>query len=73
TDTNLLKAGNIAHGIDQGAGEVSGGQQQRLSIARVLTKNPKIIFADEPTGNFDKDTANIVMDTLFIYIKKNNA
>ncbi len=38
-----------------------------------MTKKPKIIFADEPTGNLDKDTANIVMNTLFKYIKNNNA
>ncbi|CAM3411422.1 ABC transporter ATP-binding protein [Arcobacter aquimarinus] len=72
-DEKLLKALNIDYVINQGVGELSGGQQQRLSIARVLTKKPKIIFADEPTGNLDKDTANIVMNTLFNYIENNNA
>ena len=72
-DRNLLEELNISHVMSQGVGELSGGQQQRLSIARVLMKKPKVIFADEPTGNLDKDTANVVMDTLFNYIKNNNA
>jgi len=59
--------------MEQGIGELSGGQQQRLSIARILTKKPKIIFADEPTGNLDKQTANEVMSVLFDYVKKENA
>ncbi len=54
-------------------GDLSGGQQQRVSIARVLSKKPKIIFADEPTGNLDKDTAYLVMRVLLDYIEENNA
>ncbi len=72
-DKELLVKLNIEYVINQGVGELSGGQQQRLSIARVLTKKPKIIFADEPTGNLDKDTAQTVMDTLHEYIKKNDS
>lgn len=72
-DQDLLKKLNIEFVLNQSVGELSGGQQQRLSIARVLTKKPKIIFADEPTGNLDKDTAQVVMDTLFNYIKENDA
>lgn len=72
-DTNILKELKIDYVLSQGVGELSGGQQQRLSIARILTKKPKIIFADEPTGNLDKDTADIVMQVLFKYIKENSA
>ena len=69
-DEELLKKLKIDSVINQGVGELSGGQQQRLSIARVITKLPKIIFADEPTGNLDKDTATEVMDVLFEYIEQ---
>lgn len=72
-DKELLHKLNIDFVQNQGVGELSGGQQQRLSIARVLTKKPKIIFADEPTGNLDKDTAQVVFDTLLDYIKENDA
>lgn len=70
---NLLKALKIDNVINQKIGELSGGQQQRVSIARVLAKNPKIIFADEPTGNLDQTTAKEVMSVIFDYIKANNA
>jgi len=72
-DEKLLSSLNISHVMKQGIGELSGGQQQRLSCARVLVKKPKIIFADEPTGNLDQQTANDVMNVLFDYIKENSA
>ncbi|WP_086225550.1 ABC transporter ATP-binding protein [Campylobacter devanensis] len=72
-DLNLLKALKIDKVINQKIGELSGGQQQRVSIARVLAKNPKIIFADEPTGNLDQTTAKEVMSVIFDYVKANNA
>lgn len=72
-DENLLQSFGIAHLLKSGAGKLSGGEQQRLSIARVLTKKPKIIFADEPTGNLDQETASHVMDSIFGYIQSQQA
>jgi putative ABC transport system ATP-binding protein len=72
-DEKLLERLNIEKTIHQKVTELSGGQQQRVSIARVLTKQPRILFVDEPTGNLDKITANEVMDIFFEYLKKHQA
>lgn len=72
-DEELLKKLNIYEPINQKVTELSGGQQQRVSIARVLTKKPRILFVDEPTGNLDKATANDVMNIFFEYLDTNSA
>lgn len=72
-DDVLLQSLGIEQVIMQKVTELSGGQQQRVSIARVLTKKPRLIFADEPTGNLDNETAAEVMDLFDVYIKTDKA
>jgi putative ABC transport system ATP-binding protein len=72
-DEKILEKLQIAHLMKHKTSELSGGEQQRVSIARVLSKKPRMIFADEPTGNLDKETAELVMDVLSDYIQTNDA
>lgn len=67
----LLKTVGLEDKQNRYPGELSGGEQQRLAIARALVMNPKYIFADEPTGNLDSVNGNIIMD-LFKKINEEN-
>ncbi len=64
----LLTQMNLEHRINNKPTQLSGGEQQRVSIARAIINKPKIIFADEPTGNLDPTTANKVFDLLMQYV-----
>ncbi len=61
---NVLSLVGLAHKARMKPGQLSGGEQQRVSLARALVNKPPVIIADEPTGNLDPDTANEIMHLL---------
>lgn len=67
----ILKQVGLADRMDNRPNELSGGQQQRVSIARAFVGRPKIIFADEPTGNLDTKTSFEVMKLIKNIIREN--
>ena len=66
----LLGEFGLSHRINHLPSELSGGEQQRVAIARALINKPKIILADEPTGNLDGENSQIMMKLLLDYTKK---
>jgi ABC-type lipoprotein export system ATPase subunit len=60
----LLNKMEMGHRTEHLPGALSGGEKQRVAIARALINNPKIVFADEPTGNLDSTTGEAIMDIL---------
>lgn len=61
---HVLDSVGLAHLIDRKPGQLSGGQQQRVAIARALAHEPKVVVADEPTGNLDLMTGEAILDLL---------
>ena len=68
---NLLKEVGLLNRSDHYSSQLSGGEKQRIAIARALINNPQIILADEPTGSLDVDSAKVVFDLLKKQINSN--
>lgn len=65
----LFETVGLAHRLNHKPGQLSGGEQQRVALIRAFITNPKVILADEPTGNLDKKNAMIVTE-LFLKLNK---
>lgn len=66
----LLQSVELGHRLNHQPKKLSGGEQQRVAIARALANSPQIIIADEPTGNLDPNTADIVFNLLLSLTKE---
>lgn len=62
---SLLVSVGLEHRMHHSPSQLSGGEQQRVALARAFMINPKVLFADEPTGNLDQETAAKVVELLF--------
>jgi lipoprotein-releasing system ATP-binding protein len=70
---NLLSALGLEHRLTHRPSQLSGGEQQRVAVARALANRPKLVLADEPTGNLDEATADIVLSQFLDLVRGQGA
>ena len=70
---SMLKKVGLKDRINHYPNQLSGGEQQRVAVARAFVNNPEIIFADEPTGNLDRKNSQVIEDLLFEMVEENKS